>query len=196
MTGLRSRMDSNAPLALPAGKTPVASGPESIQSKMALLLDRALTQNSAASRQMLFGRILDQLVPDEARIIGALSDGSASPLLSIYARTRTGQVGEVALENATLIGKTANLGLSQMAPTYVSHLLALGLIETGPEDPALKDEYEILAADPVVLKAIKRAGRGPIPGRIDRHTLRLSNLGKELWAASTEAPPAQPPVKE
>jgi hypothetical protein len=183
MNALRSRLEASAPMAISAA-TSVASSPTTMQSKMSSLLDSALSQSSASSRQMLFHKILDQIVPDEARILGALSDGSASPLLHVYGRTRAGLVGEVVLENASLIGKTANLGLPQLTPTYVSHLLSLGLVETGPEDPALKDEYEILAADISVLKAIKQAGRGPIPARIDRFTLRLSGLGIELWNAT------------
>jgi hypothetical protein len=183
MSALRTRLEASAPLALSAAST-VASSPATMQSKMSSLLDSALSQSSASSRQMLFHKILDQIVPDEARILGALSDGSTSPLLHVYGRTRAGLVGEVVLENASLIGKTANLGLPQLTPTYVSHLLSLGLVETGPEDPALKDEYEILAADISVLKAIKQAGRGPIPARVDRFTLRLSGLGIELWTAT------------
>ena len=183
MSALRSRLDNAAPLAISAAST-VASSPASVQAKMSSLLDSALAQSSATSRQMLFHKILDQIVPDEARILGALSDGSASPLLHVYGRTRAGLVGEVVLENFSLIGKTANLGLPQLTPTYVSHLLALGLLETGPEDSSMKAEYEILAADITVLKAIKQAARGPIPARIDRFTLRLSGLGIELWHAT------------
>jgi hypothetical protein len=180
---LRSRLDAGAPLAISA-VTSFASSPASVQAKMSSLLDSALSQSSAASRQMLFHKILDQIVPDEARIVGALSDGSTSPLIHVYGRTRAGLVGEVVLENFSLIGKTANLGLPQLTPTYVSHLLSMGLLETGPEDPALKEEYEILAADITVLKAIKKAARGPIPARVDKYTLRLSGLGLELWAAT------------
>lgn len=188
---LSSRLDAIAsPVADPkevrdaAAPAPAAPA-DGLDRKLRRLLDSALTQGSASSRQQLFHRILDQLVPDEARILGALSDGSTSPLINVYSRGKGGLVGEVVLENASLIGKTANLALSQLTPTYVSHLLALGLVETGPEDPALKTEYEVLAADTSVLKAIKRAARGPIPARIDKATLRLSGLGLELWAAAT-----------
>ncbi len=190
MKALRSRLDAAAPLALSAPSSPgptAKATSTNVQAKMTSLLDRALASSSSSSRQLLFDKILDQIVPDEARIIGALSDGSASPLLHVYGRTRAGLVGEVVLENASLIGKSANVSLPQLTPTYVGHLLALGLLETGPEDPTLKDEYEILAADLSVLQAIKRAARGPIPARIDRFTVRLSGLGLELWSATTES---------
>jgi abortive infection alpha-like protein len=157
---------------------------ESLDTKMHDLLDRAVEQDTATSRQELFHKILDQIVPDEARIISALSDGGASPLLNVYARTRTGLAGEVVLENMSLIGRTANLALPHLTPMYVSHLLSLGLVESNPEDPAMKEEYEVLAADPAVLRAIKNASRGPIPARIEKYTLRLSGLGLDLWAAA------------
>lgn len=158
---------------------------DGLDAKMHGLLDRAIGQNTASSRQELFHKILDQIVPDEARIISALSDGSTSPLLNVYARTRAGLGVEVVLENMSLIGKTANLALPQLTPMYVSHLLSLGLVESGPEDTEMKDEYEILAADTAVLQAIKTASRGPIPARIDKYTLQLSGLGLELWAAAS-----------
>jgi hypothetical protein len=183
---LRSRMDAVTPPAPPLPPSP-AKIAESLDVKMHALLDRAIEQSTTSSRQELFHKILDQIVPDEARIIGALSDGSASPLLNVYSRTRAALVGEVVLENMSLIGRTAHLALPHLTPMYVSHLLSLGLVESGPEDAAMKDEYEILAADTAVLRAIKRASLGPIPARVEKYTLRLSGLGIELWAAATSS---------
>ncbi|MBS9534792.1 DUF4393 domain-containing protein [Mycobacterium sp. M1] len=184
---VRSRLVGGATHDRPAPTTVEGENPSSLGAKMHGLLDRAVEQSTAASCDELFHRILDQLVPDEARVISALSDGSSSALLSVYARTRTGQAGEAILENIALIGKSANLTLPRLTPMYVSHLLALSLVETGPEDAALKDEYEILAADTAVLQAVKTAGRGPLPARIEYGTLRLSALGMELWAAANRA---------
>ncbi|HSV38996.1 MAG TPA: Abi-alpha family protein [Nocardioidaceae bacterium] len=184
---IRSRLDATIPppdRALPPSPMRIAEG---LDNKMRRLLDRAIEQSSMSGRQELFHKILDQIVPDEARIIGALSDGSVSPLLHVYQRTRAGLVGEIVLENMSLIGKTANLALPHLTPTYVSHLLSLGLLESGPEDTTMKTEYEILAADTAVLRAIKRAGRGPLPARIERYSLRLSGLGIELWNAANNA---------
>ena len=151
---------------------------------MTELLARALEQSTSAGKDELFHRILDQIVPDEARIISALSDGSASPLVSVHALSRAGLLGEALIENASLVGRTANVALPALTPTYVGHLLALGLLETGPEDSDLKDEYQILLADSAVLGAIKTGSRGPLPARVERRTVRLSALGQSLWAAS------------
>ena len=73
-----------------------------------------------------------------------------------------------------------------MVPQYVGHLLSLGLVETGPEDPSQKSEYEVLMAEPMVLRAIKGASRGPLTARVDKLTLTLSGLGRGLWEAAVQ----------
>jgi len=172
------------PPALPAA--PAAPPSDSLGTKMRDLLDRALDQSTKGSQVELFHHILDQLVADEARIIGALSDGSASPAINVYDWTRRRTPGRAVLENAALIGRTANVALPEMVPTYVSHLLSLGLVEIGPEDPDLKDDYEILMAEPSVLRTIESASRGPLPAKVDKLTLTLSPLGRSLWAATMQ----------
>ncbi|MDT5090895.1 MAG: hypothetical protein QOH60_258 [Mycobacterium sp.] len=160
--------------------------PDELSEKMRELLDRALDQSTSSSQVELFNHILDQLVADEARIIGALSDGSSSPLVNVYDWTRRRTPGRAVLENASLIGRTANVALPAMVPTYVSHLLSLGLVETGPEDEDLKDDYEVLMAEAAVLNAIKNASRGPLTAKVDKFTLTLSGLGQALWEATMQ----------
>lgn len=177
----RARPTTPEPASRPT-EEPVADA--ALEAKMTGLLARALEQSTSAGKDELFHRILDQIVPDEARIISALSDGSSSPLVSVHALSRAGLLGEALIENASLVGRAANVALPALTPTYVGHLLALGLLETGPEDVDLKDEYQILQADTAVLKAIKAGSRGPLPARVVRRTVRLSALGHSLWAAS------------
>lgn len=163
---------------------PGSSRDTDLGAKLDRLLSRALAQSTTSGQEELFHRILDQIVPDEARMISALSDGSSSPLVSVHALTRAGLMGEALIENASLVGRTANVALPAMTPTYVGHLLALGLVEVGPEDDDLKDEYQILLADSDVLKAIRNGSRGPLPARVERRTVRLSPLGQSLWRAA------------
>jgi len=162
-----------------------APDPNSLGGKMGRLLDRALDQNTRGSQVELYHHLLDQLVADEARILGALSDGSSSPMVNVYTWLSPRVPGRAALEHASLIGRTANVALPQMVPQYVSHLLSLGLVEAGPEDPELATEYEVLMAETAVLAAIKSASRGPLAAKVDKSTLSLSSLGASLWAAAT-----------
>lgn len=187
ITLLRSRLDAieSEPRALPTAG-PAEPTAESLNTKLGRLLDRALDQSTTGSQVELYHRLLDQLVADEARIIGALSDGAASPLVNIHGWTRSRVPGQAVLENACLIGRTANVALPNMVPQYVGHLLSLGLVETGPEDPSQKADYEVLMAETMVLKAIKAASRGPLTARVEKLTLSLSSLGQGLWAAAMQ----------
>ena len=168
----------------PAGTAAARTAPQGhLASTMAGLLTSALEQSTAEAQEALFRRILDCLVPDEARIIGALSDGSRSPMVSVHHLTAAGMLGEAIIERAALVGRTANVALPRMTPTYVGHLLALGLLEVGPEEESLKDEYQILLAETDVLAAVRQGSRGPLPARVVRRTVRLTPLGHSLWAA-------------
>jgi hypothetical protein len=163
---------------------PAPSGDPTLGNKLHDLLARALEQSTIAGSQALYHRILDDLLPDEARLLGALSEGSASPLVQVRARSRSGLPGKLLLENACLVGRTANVSLPRMTPVYVTHLLSLGVVEIGPEDPALKDDHQILMADSAVRKAVKAGSRGPITPRVEHLTLRMSALGMDLWTAA------------
>jgi len=174
-----------APAAPAARPTPASTGDPTLRDKLQMLLARALEQSTTAATQALHHRILDDLHPDEARLLGALSDGSASALVHVRARSRSGLPGKLLLENACLIGRTANVTLPQLTPLYVGHLLSWGVVEIGPEDPALKDDYQILMADSAVLKAVKAGSHGPITPRVERLTLRMSRLGNDLWTGAT-----------
>jgi len=187
-TGLDALDPDGAPKASAPEQAPVDDepDPDSLTGKMTRLLDRALGQNTRGSQVELYHHLLDQLVADEARIIGALSDGSVSPLVNVFSWTRPRVPGRATLENASLIGRTANVALPQMVPQYVSHLLSLGLVEKGPEDPELDTEYEVLMAESSVLAAIKSASRGPISAKVEKYVLSLSGLGTSLWEATMQ----------
>ncbi|KKF01014.1 DUF4393 domain-containing protein [Mycolicibacterium obuense] len=161
------------------------SSPDSLGGKLSHLLERALDQNTRGSRTEFFHRLLDQLVADEARILGALSDGSRSPVVTISVWGQSRASSRPVLQNASLIGRTANVALPEMVPQYVTHLLSLGLVDIGPEDRELETEYELLMAETSVLAAVKSGARGPIPAKVERATLSMSALGNEFWAAAT-----------
>ncbi len=187
MSWLGDHPDEPTPTPGPAVRDADEShGRGTLGNKMASLLERALDNSTRSSQMELFHHILDQLVADEARIISALSDGSASPLVNVHDWVRRAVPGRAVLENASLIGRTANVALPAMVPTYVSHLLSLGLVEIGPEDPDLKDDYEVLMAESSVLNAVKTASRGPLSAKVDKFTLTLSSLGHALWAAAMQ----------
>lgn len=172
---VRERLDHVAPS---TGVTPTNGSTPAPRELMAGLLQRSVAQDTAESRADWYAAVLSQLVPDEARVIAALAQTTEPvPLLHVSPRSGRGRL----LENASLIGRTAALTLPHMTPVYVTHLRALGLVETGPEDEDNPKGYELLLADRAVRAALKEGELGKLPARVLRRTLVLSERGRELW---------------
>jgi hypothetical protein len=157
---------------------------EPLRAAMAELLNRSVEQTREQSEQQLFAGILRQLVPDEARMLAALSEGSGYPLVHVASRGPFGGIKRLVLENASTVGSAAGARLAADTPRFVTHLLQLGLVDIDPEDRALAVQYDILLADDLVRAAEVEAradGRGA--PRIIRQTVRLSELGRRFWQA-------------
>lgn len=157
---------------------------DALHTKMAGLLDRSLEQSTCETRLELYSRIVDQLVADEARILRALSDGSTSPLVNVYSQSRWWSSPRTVLANTSLVGRTAGVTLPTMVPTYVANLLQLGLVEIGPQADQSEAGYEVLMAEPGVMRAIADAEAARHSARVEQLSLRLSDLGHELWTIS------------
>jgi hypothetical protein len=171
----------------PPGPTPPEAGPvprQEVGRRLRRLLTEADHQDAAAGRAAWLARAVDHLVPDEARLLAVLaqpSGGVGCPLVHIHCVTPTGLSGEALLENLVAVGDPARLALPQLVPYYVGRLVALDLVEIGPEDERFRDEYHGLLAKPEVLAALASARAQGLTPRVMRHTLRLSALGRELW---------------
>lgn len=194
---IKRRLDQidRPPLALGHGRpidaAPASGGPNAptdawrptIEDTMQELLARSLRNTPAESRHTLHELLVSELVPDEARILSALSDGSSYPLVHI-AEPGVGSYRKVVLENASSVGRAAGVALPDRVHLYVSHLRRLGLVESGPENHSLKDQYEILLTEPKLRETIASIGKGALGPRIIRRTVRISDLGRELWEAA------------
>jgi Abortive infection alpha len=163
---------------------PPDASAQTVEEKMTALLTRSMHDTPSDSRRTLHEVLVGELVPDEARILSALSDGSSYPLVHIAA-PGVGSYQKLVLENASSVGRAAGVALPDRVHVYVSHLRRLGLVEAGPEDHSLKDAYDILLTEPNLRAMIAAMGKGPRGARIIRRTVRMSDLGRELWEAAS-----------
>jgi abortive infection alpha-like protein len=156
-----------------------------LRTAMAELLRLSTELDRDHSREYVFTAIMRQLVPDEARILAALSDGSPYALVHVAGRAALGGPQRIVLRNASSVGRAAGVTLPDLVPNYVTRLEHLGLAEIGPEDPGLSVQYDILLTEDRVRAAEEevRTVRKLTP-RYARRTLRLSTLGKQFWDAA------------
>jgi hypothetical protein len=165
-------------------------GQSPLRDAMQELLQRSVESNRGSSREYLFGTIISQLVPDEARILAALSDGSQHAAADVVVKKKRRKPAYPALVNASTIGRAAGVTTPDNVPTYLTRLHGLGLIEFGPELESLSTQYEILAADDMVRQARHQAGGRT--AKLVRKTIALSPLGREFWSATDPSRPALP----
>ena len=144
------------------------------------LLQRSIAQTPTDGERNLIEMLVGELVPDEARILSALSDGSPYAVIDVVGRSGPDR-GRILLANVSTVGRAAGVVLPAHTPTYVAHLLTLDLARRGPEIAKLHDQYEILLTEPAVMKL---RGHGMRPARVVKGTLRISELGETLWRAT------------
>lgn len=163
-----------------------ADRPASLAEHMAMLMERAAEQTREQALEDLFRQIITELVPDEARILGALSDGTAYPMLHVAIGPRVGPAPRRIAENISSIGKPAGVKLLEQVPAYIAHLRALELVESAAEDKQFEIKYQILESDLAIKQAVDRAQPGALSAvQYLRRTLRLSDFGRQFWQACT-----------
>lgn len=177
---LKARLDQlDAPPRRPSGPGSAVRSDTPARLLDALLAE-SIDADSAQSRDALYTSLLLRLVPDEARILAALADGTRYPLVHIKTRSNGGRT---VLANASTVGRAAGVQVPEAASAYVGHLRALGLAEEGPADDSLSVQYDILLGEPGVRHPEDEADVGRLGTRVIRRTLRISALGRELWRA-------------
>lgn len=151
--------------------------------RMHELLAASTEHTREQAEHAFFQWVMGNLVPDQARILSALSDGSTYPLIHILAGPRLGVAVEPVLECVSSVGKNAGVMWPETTHVYVQQLRAWGLVETGPEDPSRKVQYEMLETEQSVRDTLARLQKGGLKAQVLRRVLMVSDIGKKLWAS-------------
>jgi abortive infection alpha-like protein len=161
-----------------------ATDPEPLRTAMSELLERSAASANGRSREYLFGTIVSQLVPDEARILAVLAERAPFPVVDVVAKQVARASTRVVLANVSTVGVAAGVAAVADTPTYLGRLQGFGLLEFAPAGDGLDDQFKPLLDDPSVVAAkahVERTKAGS--PRITRKTVTLSPLGREFWSA-------------
>ncbi|MDO9407200.1 DUF4393 domain-containing protein [Patulibacter sp.] len=141
------------------------------------LLAQAADVRFEESTHPAYGRILDELTPDEARILRLMATKGAQPAVDV----RTGRplrIGsEMIAAGLTVIGAEAGCRYVERVPSYLNNLFRLGLIWFSHEELHDLRGYQVLEAQPEVGDAMKRAGRA---SRVVRRSIALTPFGDDF----------------
>jgi hypothetical protein len=141
-----------------------------------------------------YARILDNLSPDEARILRLLAKGGPQPAIDV--RRGMPLVSELVAPGLSIIGAEAGCRYPDRVPAYLDNLNRLGLIWFSRETLRDANRYQVLEAQPQALDAMRGAGR---TARTVRRSIHLTPFGADFCEAclplpaSEQAPPPDGP---
>jgi hypothetical protein len=126
-----------------------------------------------------YARILEQLAPDEARILRLLATEGDQPAVDVRSSPLLGLGSQMVAEGLSMIGPEAGLRHVERVASYLNNLNRLGLIWFSKEPIQDPIRYQVLEAQPEVLREIKGSGRAKSVQR----SIRLTPFGHDFCLA-------------
>lgn len=127
-----------------------------------------------------YGRILDELAPDEARILLLLLRGGPQPSVDVRTGGPVGMVSSALVApGMSMIGPRAGCRYPDEVPAYLNNLFRLGLIWFSREQLEDPMEYQVVEAQPDVLAAMHSV-RFP---KVVRRSIHLTPFGTGFCTA-------------
>jgi hypothetical protein len=166
-----------------AAMTPEAAEAEREKARRSLrergeeLLRRSADVNFDEDSHPAYARILEDLAPDEARILRLLTDEGPQPAVDV----RSGvlplkSTSELVAAGLSMIGPEAGCRHLDDVPAYLNNLFRLGLIWFSSEPLHDPLRYQVLEAQPEVAEALSATGHT----RTVRRSIHLTPFGADF----------------
>ena len=140
------------------------------------LLDTSAEVRHSRPQHPAYQRIVDELEPDEARILRLFANTGAQPSVDVRTKRPFGVGDRLIAPGLTMIGLDAGCADPERVPTYLHNLHRLGLVWFSDEAIAEVDGYQVLEAQPDVIAAVKSVRRAATRLR----SIELTPLGRSF----------------
>ena len=151
--------------------------PPSLRERGAELLERSRDVWNTEEGHPAYARILDELAPDEARILMLLVNQGPQP--SVDVRTG-GPVGVVSSQliapGLNMIGARAGCRRVDQTPSYLNNLFRLGMVWFSREPLRDPLDYQVVEAQPDVLEAVHSVRFA----KVVRRSIHLTPFGEDF----------------
>lgn len=126
-----------------------------------------------------FGVVLEQVAPDEMRVLRLLALDGDQPAVDVEAARRTGGKGQPVATRLSLLAENAGCKHPDRLPLYLDNLERLGLLRLA-DHPLADGGYEIIEAQSVTDAARERASRVGGRARMVRRRVGLTHFGRSF----------------
>jgi Abortive infection alpha len=124
-----------------------------------------------------YARILQELAPDEARILRLLASEGPQPAVDVRTAGPLAIArSEMVAPGLNMIGQAAGIKHNDRLKAYLDNLYRLGMIWFSREPLQDPLEYQVLEAQPEVAEAMEEAGRG----KTVRRSIHLTDFGEDF----------------
>ncbi|MBV9311969.1 MAG: DUF4393 domain-containing protein [Solirubrobacterales bacterium] len=123
-----------------------------------------------------YARIINELAPDEARILRMLALDGPQPSVDVRAANLIGVGSQLVASGLNMIGPQAGVRHRDKVPAYLNNLYRLGLIWFSHEPLEDPIRYQVLEAQPEVLDAIKETTRA----KTNQRSIHLTPFGQDF----------------
>jgi hypothetical protein len=151
---------------------------EGLRLRGAQLLRQAARIESDDRAHPAYARILTELAPDEGRILRLLAAKGSQPAVDVRASNLIGMGSELVAGGINMIGAQAGCQHRARVPAYLNNLERLGLVWFSREPVGDPVAYQVLEAQPEVLKAMRSASRVKTVQR----SIHLTPFGEDFCA--------------
>ncbi len=162
------------------GRTPPAEQngvPLSLRERGAELLRKSADVNFVEDAHPAYARILEDLAPDEGRILRLLANEGPQAAVDIRSGwLPVNSTSEMVASGLTMIGQEAGCRHLDDVPAYLNNLFRLGLIWFSREPLTDPLRYQVLESQPMVTEVMADAGRS----RTVRRSVELTPFGKDF----------------
>lgn len=150
--------------------------PVSLRERGAELLRRSADVERDDGAHPAYARILEELHPDEARILRLLALEGPQPSVDVRSLQLIGLGSQVVAEGLTMIGTQAGCRHPERAHAYLDNLNRLGLIWFSKQPIDDHAAYQVLEAQPPVLEAV----RGTSRAKTTQRSIMLTPFGRDF----------------
>ncbi len=148
---------------------------DALRDRGAELLAWSADVTDAEDLHPAYARILENLAPDEARILRLLATHGPQPAVDV--RRGLPLVSELVAPGLSMIGSEAACRHPDRVPAYLDNLNRLGLIWFSRETLRDVNRYQVLEAQPEAVASMREAGR---TSRTVRRSIHLTPFGSDF----------------
>ncbi|SDE52816.1 Abi-alpha family protein [Rhodococcus tukisamuensis] len=153
-----------------------ADGLAELRARGDQLLERSADVRDSDDLHPAYDRILDQLAPDEARVLRLLATSGPQPSVDIRTGRPFGVGSEMVGEGLSMIGELAGCRHVDRTHAYLHNLHRLGLVAFS-RDAVDLDRYQVVEVQPAIVEAVKKAGRS---AKVVRRSVHLTSFGSDF----------------